>query len=71
MRFQSYVFINWSSWKRVKPSSDLFGATSAALLTESTAAEVREMTHDQLADLISRRGQGRFHDPHAKARAVQ
>ena len=71
MRFQSYAFLKWSDWKRVKPFSNLFGATSAALLTEFTAAEVREMTHDQLADLISRRGRGRFHDPHAKARAVQ
>ena len=70
MRFQSYAFLKWSDWKRVKPFSDLFGATSAALLTEFTAGEVREMTHDQLADLISRRGRGRFHDPHAKARAV-
>jgi hypothetical protein len=71
MRFQSYAFLKWSDWKRVRPFSNLFGATSAALLTEFTAAEPREMTHDQLADLISRRGRGRFQDPHAKARAVQ
>jgi transposase len=71
MRFRSYAFLRWSDWRRAKPFSNLFGATSAALLTEFTAAEVREMTHDQLADLISRRGRGHFHDPHAKARAVQ
>jgi transposase len=71
MRFQSYAFLKWSDWKRVKPFSNLFGATSAALFTEFTAADLREMTHDQLADLISRRGRGRFQDPHAKARAVQ
>jgi hypothetical protein len=71
MRFQSYAFLKWSDWKRVKPFSDIFGATSAALLTEFTTAELREMTHDQLADLISRRGRGHFDDPHAKARAVQ
>jgi hypothetical protein len=71
MRFRSYAFLKWSDWKRIKPFSDLFGATSAALLAEFTAAEVREMTHDQLADLISRRGRGHFQDPHAKARAVQ
>ncbi len=71
MRFQSCAFLKYSDWKRVSPFSDVFGATSAALLTEFTAAELREMTHDQLADLISRRGRNRFHDPHATARAVQ
>lgn len=71
MRFQSYAFLKWSDWKRAKPFSDLFGATSAALLTEFTAAELRDMTHDQLADLIAKRGRGHFYDPHAKARAVQ
>ena len=71
IRFQSYAFLKCSDWKRVKPFSDIFGATSAALLTEFTAAELREMTHSQLADLIARRGHGRFYDPDATARAVQ
>ena len=71
MRFQSYAFLKYSDWKRVKPFSDVFGATSAALLTEFTAAELREMTHSQLADLITHRGRGRFYDPDATARAVQ
>jgi transposase len=70
-RFQAYAFLKCSDWKRVKPFSDVFGATSVALLTEFTAAELREMTHDQLADLIARRGRGRFYDPDATARAVQ
>jgi transposase len=71
MRFQSYAFLKCSDWKRVKPFSDILGATSAALLTEFTATELREMTHGQLADLIAHRGRGRFYDPHATARAVQ
>lgn len=71
MRFQSYAFLKYSDWKRGKVFSDVFGATSAALLTEFTAAELREMTHHQLADLIARRGRGRFYDPDATARAVQ
>jgi transposase len=71
MRFQSYAFLKCSDWKRVKPFSDFFGATSAALLTQFTTAELKAMTHDQLVDLISHRGRGRFHDPHATARAVQ
>jgi len=71
MRFQAYAFLKCSDWKRVKAFSDVFGATSAALLTEFTAAELRQMTHDQLADLIAHRGHGRFYDPDATARAVQ
>ena len=71
MRFQSYAFLKLSDWKRVKPFSDVFGATSIALLTEFTAAELRDMTHDQLVDLISHRGRGRFQDPTGTARAVR
>jgi transposase len=70
-RFQAYAFLKCSDWKRVKPFSDVFGATSAALLTEFTTTEIKDMTHDQLVDLISRRGRGRFDDPHATARAVR
>ncbi|NLE45979.1 MAG: IS110 family transposase [Chloroflexi bacterium] len=33
MRVQSCVFLKCSDWNRVKPFSDVFGATSAALLT--------------------------------------
>jgi transposase len=70
-RFQAYAFLKGSDWKRVKPFSDVLGATSATLLTEFTTAELREMTHDQLVDLIRRRGRGRFDDPYATARAVR
>jgi transposase len=71
MRFQSYAFLKCSDWKRVKPFSDILGATSAALLTEFTTSELHAMSHDQLTDLISHRGRGRFYDPDATARAVQ
>ena len=71
MRFQSYAFLKCSDWKRLKPFADLFGATSAALLTEFTAAQLREMSQTQLADLIAHRGRGRFYDPDATARTVQ
>jgi len=70
-RFQSIAFLKCSDWKRVKAFSDVFGATSIALLTEFTTAELTQMTSDQLADLISRRGRGHFHDPHGTARAVR
>jgi transposase len=71
MRFQSYAFLKCSDWKRVKNFSDVFGATSIALLTEFTVAELAEMTHDQLVDLISRRGRGHFVDPTGTARKVR
>jgi len=71
MRFQSNAFLKCSDWRRIKPFSDLLGATSAALLTEFTAAQLREMSQDQLAEIISHRGRGRFHDPDATTRAVQ
>jgi transposase len=71
MRFQSFAFLKCSDWKRVKPFADLFGATSIALLTEFTAAELRSLPHHQLVDLIAHRGHGRFRDPAATARAVR
>jgi transposase len=70
-RFQAYAFLKCSDWKRVKPFSDVCGATSAALLTEFTTAEIQQMTHDQLVDLLCRRGRGRFADPTGTARAVR
>jgi transposase len=71
MRFQSIAFLKCSDWKRIRPFSDVFGATSIDLLTQFTAAELRDLTHDQLADIIARRGRGRFDDPDATARTVQ
>jgi transposase len=71
MRFQAYAFLKCSDWKRVKAFSDLFGATSIALLTEFTTTELRHMSHDQLVDLISHRGRGRFEDPTGTARKVR
>ena len=71
MRFQACLFLKCSDWKRVDPFADVFGATSAALLTEFTAAQLRAFSHLQLVDLIAHRGRGRFYDPEATARAVR
>jgi transposase len=71
MRFQSYAYLKCSDWKRVRAFSDVFGATSIALLTEFTIAELNHMSHDQLVDLISRRGRRHFQDPTATARKVR
>jgi transposase len=71
MRFQAYAFLKCSDWKRVKAFSDVFGATSVALLTEFTTTELSQMSHDQLVDLIRHRGRGRFEDPTGTARKVR
>jgi transposase len=71
LRFQSYAFLKASDWKRVKAFSNVFGATSVALLTEFTVAELTAMSHDELVDVVARREHGRFDDPDATARLVQ
>ena len=71
LRFQATAFLKCSDWQRVKPFANLFGATSLALLTEFTVAELKAMSPLELADLIARRGRNRFDDPTATARAVQ
>ena len=54
-----------------QPFADLYGATSLALLTEFTVAELKVLALPELADLIAHRGRGRFDDPIATARVVQ
>ena len=71
LRFQANAFLKCSDWQRVKPFTDLFGATSLALLTEFTAAELRALPLAELAEFIDRRGRSHFDDPWATARAVQ
>ena len=71
VRFQSIAFLKCSDWKRVRPFSDILGATSATLLTQFTAAELRDLSLLELADIIAHRGRGRCVDPEATARAVQ
>jgi transposase len=70
-RFKALAFLKCSDWQRVKPFADLFGATSLALLTEFTRADLEALPHAALVELISRRGRAHFDDPHATARAVR
>ena len=70
-RFRSCAFLKCSDWSSVASFSDFFGATSVALLTEFTAAQLRAMTYDQLVNIICRRGRARFHDPTGTARSVR
>lgn len=71
LRFQANAFLKCSDWQRVKPFADLFGATSLALLSEFTAADLKAMSPVELVDLITRRGHNSFADPAATARAVR
>ena len=68
MRYQSHAFLKCRDWRSVKAFADIFGVTGAALLTEFTTAGLREMTHDQLADLVARRGRGRLYGSAATLR---
>ena len=71
LRCQANAFLKCSEWQRVKPFSNLYGATSLALLAEFTVAELKAMSLLELAELIAHRGRGRFDDPTATARVVQ
>jgi transposase len=65
------VFLKASEWQRGQPFSDVWGATSAALLTEFTVAELAAMPLTQLTGLIQEYGRKHFDDPQSTARQVQ
>jgi len=65
------VFLKASEWQRGQPFSDVWGATSATLLTEFTVAEIAALTLPQLTTLIQEYGRKHFDDPLATARHVQ
>jgi len=65
------VFLKASEWQRGQPFCDVWGATSATLLTEFTVAEIATMTLPQLTELIQEYGRKHFDDPQATAHHVQ
>jgi transposase len=65
------VFLKASEWQRGQPFSDVWGATSATLLSEFTVAEIAAMTLPQLTNLIQEYGRKHFDDPQATARHLQ
>lgn len=71
LRALTRVFLKASEWQRGQPFSDVWGATSATLLTEFTVAEIAAMTLPQLTRLIQEYGRKHFDDPQATARQVQ
>ena len=71
LRALTRVFLKASEWQRGQPFSDVWGATSATLLTEFTVAELAALTLPQLTELIQEYGRKHFDDPQATARHVQ
>jgi transposase len=71
LRALTRVFLKASEWQRGQPFSDVWGATSATLLTEFTTTEIAAMSLTQLTELIQEYGRKHFDDPQATARHVQ
>ena len=71
LRALTRVFLKASEWHRGQPFSDVWGATSATLLTEFTVAEIAAMPLSQLTALIQEYGRKHFADPQVTARHVQ
>ena len=67
-----YLKISEYSVPDKQPFSDVFGATSRAVLTEfDSLAQILAMSLDDLAAWINQRGKGRFADPADTARKLQ
>lgn len=71
LRALTRVFLKASEWQRGQPFCEVWGATSATLLTEFTVAEIAAMALPQLTELIQAYGRKHFDDPQATARHVQ
>ena len=71
VRALTRVFLKAREWQRGQPFCDVWGATSATLLTEFTVTEIAAMTLPQLTELIQEYGRKHFEDPQATARHVQ
>ena len=71
LRALTRVFLKASEWQRGQPFCEVWGATSATLLTEFSVAEIAAMSLPQLTKLIQEYGRKQFDDPQATARHVQ
>jgi transposase len=71
LRALTRVFLKASEWHRGQPFSEVWGATSATLLTEFTTTEIATMSLPQLTALIQEYGRKHFDAPEATARHVQ
>ena len=71
-RFLNYLFLKFSSLKSDKVFSDIFGATSLAVISEFMSVdEIAYSDLQSLVDFISKKGKNRFEDTQAVAKALQ
>lgn len=71
-RFLNYLFLKFSSLKSDKVFSDIFGATSLAVISEFMSVdEIAYSDLESLAAFISKKGKNRFEDTEAVAKALQ
>lgn len=71
LRALTRVFLKASEWQRGQPFCEVWGTTSATLLTEFSVAEIATMSLTQLSELIQEYGRKQFDDPQATARHLQ
>lgn len=71
-RFLNYLFMKFSTLTTEKVFSDVFGATSLAVIEEFlTVDEIAYMDLDKLIEFINQKGKNRFPDSEATAKALQ
>lgn len=71
-RFLNYLFMKFSSLKADNVFSDIFGATSLAVISEyMTVDEIAESSMEDLVDFIVKKSKNRFDDPEKVAKALQ
>jgi transposase len=69
--FVTMLFLTFSAFCQTEPFADLFGTTSCALLEEFTTEELAQMTVEELAPYLTKKGRGHFKDPTALATTLQ
>ena len=71
-RFLNYLFLKFSALKQSKVFSDIYGATSLAVIEEfMTLDDIADADLDDLAAFIMEKGKNRFADPEAVAKSLK
>jgi len=70
--FLSFLFLKFSEYQNLDPFSDIFGATSQAVLTDYLSVdEVATAPLEELAQLLVKEGRNRFSSPETIAAVVK
>lgn len=71
-RFLNYLFLKFSALKQSKIFSDIYGATSLAVIEEfMTLDDIVNADLDKLANFVAEKGRNHFSDPEAIAKALK